>query len=364
MPERTIAEFRVTRLEILSEDGTLDEALAPDLGRDELVAMYRAMVRARLVDERMLKLQRQGRVGTFPPCTGHEAATVAPALAMRDDDWFVGNFRETPARLALGEPIVNQLVFYGGYEEGNVQPPGGRERLLPISILVGSQLAHAVGIAYATKLKGEDAAVVSYVGDGGTSEGDFHEALNLASVWRVPVVFIVLNNQWAISVPLEQQTRSRTLAQKAIAYEMPGVQVDGNDALAMYRATADALERARAGDGPTLIEAQTYRLMMHTTADDPKKYRSEEQVERWWKREPLGRLRKLLEARGWWDEARQSGLEAELRQEVDAAVEDYESRAGYSPEAPFDNVFGTRHQVLEEQRREFLAELAADQGGA
>lgn len=359
MPEKVIEEFSVSRLEILDENANVDEALEPKLTDERLLAMYRAMVLARAADDRMLKLQRQGRIGTFGPSTGQEACVVGPVSAMAKSDWFVGAFRELGGRLVLGETLTNQLLYYNGFEEGSVRP-GGDGRLLPISVIVGAQALHAVGIAYAMKYRKEKSAVLAFMGDGATSEGDFHEALNFAAVWQVPVVFICQNNQWAISVPRSKQTKSKTIAQKAIAYQMPGIQVDGNDILATYCAAKDALERAYSGGGPTLIEAVTYRLNMHTTADDPKKYRTDAEVEKWLGREPLIRFRKYLENKGIWNDARQSVLDEEIRQEIEAAVQGFEARTDFKPDAPFDHVFGTKHDVIEEQRREFLAALAEE----
>ena len=364
MPSRIVGEFSVPYLQILDEEGNADPALDPDLGGEQLTKIYRAMVLAREADQRMLKLQRQGRVGTFGPCTGQEACVVGPAFAMGETDWFLGAFRELGVRLVRGEPLINPYLFHNGYEEGNMQPDGGPKRLLPISIVVGSHTLHAVGIAYAMKYRSEKSAVVVTFGDGATSQGDFHEALNFASVWQVPVVFICQNNQWAISLPRHKQTRAKTLAQKAIAYEMPGIQVDGNDALAMYKATRDALNRAKAGEGPTLIEAVTYRLLMHTTSDEPKRYRSEEEEKTWWQREPLIRFRRYLNKRGMWSDEKEAALREDVKKEVDLAVKEFESLHDFKPDAPFDHVFGTRHEVIEEQRQEFLATLTKENGHA
>jgi pyruvate dehydrogenase E1 component alpha subunit len=363
MPEKVIEQFTVPRLEILDEDANLDEELEPQLNEEQLVGMYRAMLLARTGDDRMLKLQRQGRIGTFGPSTGQEACVVGPAFAMGEDDWFVSAFRELGGRLVRGESITSQLVYYNGFEEGTVRP-NGDGRLLPISVIVGAQALHAVGIAYAMKYRNQKSAVLVFMGDGATSEGDFHEAMNFAAVWQAPVIFICQNNQWAISIPREKQTKSSTIAQKAIAYQMPGIQVDGNDILAMYRATKEALGRAYEGKGPTFIEAVTYRLTMHTTADDPTKYRTEDEVAVWKTREPLIRFRKYLENKGFWNDEKQAALEEELKKEVEAAVQAFESRTEFKPDAPFDHVFGTRHDVIEEQRQEFLAALGkeADNG--
>jgi pyruvate dehydrogenase E1 component alpha subunit len=359
MPRELIGSYSLERLQILDEDGRVDEELEPDLGEVKLLRLYRAMVLAREDDQRMLKMQRQGRVGTFGPCTGQEASVVGPTLALTERDWFVGSFRELGGRLMRGEPLANGYLFHNGFEEGNVWD--GMDRTLPISIIVGAQTLHAVGIALALKLRREgDAAVLTFVGDGGSSQGDFHEALNLASVWQVPVVFVIQNNQWAISLPRSRQAHARTLAQRAIGYDMPGIQVDGNDVLATHVAAQQALERARSGGGPSLIEAVTYRLLMHTTADDPTKYRSEEEVKQWWARDPIPRFRKYLEAKGIWDDARDEALAAEVKAEVDAAVRQFESMKEFRQDAPFDHVFGTRHESIEEQRREFLAGLGEE----
>jgi len=357
MPRTTLAEYKVEHLQILDEQGNVDRKLEPDLPDDQLLRLYRGMVRARELDQRMLNLQRQGRIGTFGPCTGQEAPSTAAALAMHEDDWFVGAFRELGGRLMRGEPMTGTLFYYNGWEEGNVQPPEVGRRMLPIAVVVASQLLHAAGIGYACKLQGKGEAVVAFMGDGATSEGDFHEALNFASVWKAPVVFVSQNNQWAISVPREQQTASRTIAQKGIAYEMPSLQVDGNDALACYVAIKQALDRARAGEGPSFIEAVTYRLMMHTTADDPRKYRTEEQEKEWWQREPLLRFRRYLEGRELWDEAREEQLRTELKAEVDAAVREFEETRPWPLDRPFEHVFAEQHPSIARQHREYLRNI-------
>jgi len=364
MPRQEIAKFSVDYLQILDEDAKVDPKLEPDIEPDELHRIYRSMYLAREMDQRMLKLQRQGRIGTFGPCTGQEAIVVPAACAMGDDDWFVGAFRELGGRLARGEPLINTLLFHNGFEEGNVLPPEANSRLLPINIIVGSQCSQAAGLGYAMKYRGEKAAVVAFMGDGATSEGDFHEGLNFAGVWKAPVVFISQNNQWAISVPREKQTSSRTLAQKGIAYDMPCIQVDGNDALAMTVVMREALERAYNGEGPTFIEAVTYRLMMHTTADDPRKYRSEEEEQEWWQKEPIARLRKYLEAKGLWDEKQEAAMVAEVKEQIDATVTEFEARTEFQPDLPFDHVFGTEHEEIVAQREEFLSNLRKEAGDA
>ena len=356
MPLKKIESFSVSYLQILDENGKLDEKLEPRLSKAELIKLYRDMVFAREIDQRMLKLQRQGRVGTFGPNTGQEAISCAAAAAMGEKDWFVGAFRELGGRLVRGEEPHLAYLFHNGYEEGNLNDHS--KRLLPISIIVGAQTLHAVGIAYAMQYLGEkDSAAVTFLGDGGTSQGDFYEAMNFAGVWKAPVVFVVQNNQWAISIPRSKQTAAATLAQKAIAAGIRGIQVDGNDALAVYKATDEALKTAKSGKGPTLIEAITYRWMMHTTADDPKKYREEEEVEEMWKKEPIPRFKMYLEAKGIWSEDDENKLQDEIKKEVEAAVKKFESMKDFPPDANFDHVFGTRHEEIEEQREEFLENL-------
>jgi pyruvate dehydrogenase E1 component alpha subunit len=359
MPIKKIGSYSVSYLQILDEHGNLDRELEPELSDDDLLKLYRFMEMARDSDQRMLKLQRQGRIGTFPLCTGQEAPACGAALAMRDSDWLVASYRERGARLMRGEPPTQDYLYHNGWEEGSAQaePPSMR-RTTPIAIILGSQTLHAVGIAYAMRLKGEtDTAVVTFLGDGATSQGDFHEAMNFASVWQVPVVFVVQNNQWAISHPIERQMHSKTIAQKAIAYDMPALQIDGNDVLACYKAVSDALENARQGKGPTLIEAVTYRLLMHTTADDPKKYRSEEEEQSWWAKDPLIRFRKYLADRGILTEERSEQIRAEITQEVKEHVKRFESMTDFDPEAPFDHTFARPTARLEEQRAMFLADL-------
>ncbi len=357
MPRQTIAEFKLERLQILDENGRCDGKLEPALAPDDLLRLYHGMVRAREFDQRMLKLQRQGRVGTFGPCTGQEAPSTAAALAMQPDDWFVGSFRELGGRLLRGEPLVNLLFFTNGWEEGNVLPPEVGRRMLPMAVIVASQVPHAAGLGYAIKHRGAKEAVVCFMGDGATSQGDFHEGLNFAAVWQAPVVFISQNNQWAISVPREKQTHSRTLAQKGIAYDMPCLQIDGNDALACYVAIKEGLDRARDGGGPTFIEAVTYRLMMHTTADDPRKYRDEAQEQQWWQKEPLLRFRKYLAAKKLWDETKEEALLTEVRAEIDAAVKQFEETPPWPHDRPFAHTFATPPPLLEQQRQEFLASV-------
>jgi pyruvate dehydrogenase E1 component alpha subunit len=338
--------FQVEYLSILDSDGNLDTALEPKLADTELRSLYRSMLLARRLDERMVRLQRQGRIGTFAPTKGQEAAQVGSVFSLRPTDWMVPSFRETAAMIWRGWPIEKLLLFFAGHLEGGQPAPDQHD--LPITIPVATQLPHAVGLAYAAQYRGDDVVVMAYFGDGATSEGDFHEALNFAGVWHVPVVFVCQNNQWAISVPLKKQTHSRTIAQKALAYGLPGIQVDGNDVLAVYAAAREAVERARAGEGPTLIECVTYRLGVHTTADDPTKYRSEAEVAMWEQKDPLTRYRAYLEKRNLLEE----GLEQQVDEEIAEAIRRFEATPPPDPLTMFDHVYAELPPDLQAQRDE------------
>jgi pyruvate dehydrogenase E1 component alpha subunit len=344
-------QFAIESLSILDSDGNLDSALEPDIPPDELRRLYRAMLLGRRLDERMLRLQRQGRIGTFAPIKGQEASQIGSICALRPTDWMVPSFRETAAMLWRGWPIEKMLLFFAGYLEGGQPAPSQRD--LPITIPVATQLPHAVGLAYAAQYRGDDVVVMAYCGDGATSEGDFHEALNFAGVWHVPIVFVVQNNQWAISVPLKKQTHSRTLAQKALAYGFPGVQVDGNDLLAVHVASREAVDRARTGAGPTLVECVTYRLGVHTTADDPTKYRSDEEVKAWERKDPLTRFSRYLEKKSLLE----SGLEEQVDEEIARAVQVFEAAPPADPLTIFDHAYAERPPHLEVERAEMEARL-------
>src|SRR5262252_3329900 len=345
---RTILEpqFAIEHLSILDSDGNLDTTLEPDLAADDLKRLYRAMLLGRRLDERMLRLQRQGRIGTFAPIKGQEASQMGSVFTLRKTDWMVPSFRETAAMLWRGWPIEKILLFFAGYLEGGQPAPDQHD--LPVTIPVATQLPHAVGLAYAAQYKGDDAIVMAYCGDGATSEGDFHEALNFAGVWHVPLVVVVQNNQWAISVPLKKQTNSRTLAQKAPAYGFPGIQVDGNDVLAVYAASREAVERARDGGGPTLVECVTYRLGVHTTADDPTKYRSDEEVRAWERKDPLTRFHAYLEKKNLLEQ----GVDEQVDQQIARGVEAFESAAAADPLGMFEHAYGEPTPDLLAERAE------------
>jgi pyruvate dehydrogenase E1 component alpha subunit len=356
---RTLIEpqFPTERLSILDGDGKLDAKLEPKISPDDLKRLYRAMVLGRRLDERMLKLQRQGRIGTFAPIKGQEAAQIGSVFTLEPRDWMVPSFRDTAAMLWRGWPIDRLLAFYAGRLEGG--QPGPEQHDLPVTIPVATQLPHAVGLAYGIQYRGEDAVVMTYFGDGATSEGDFHEAANFAGVWHVPLVFVCQNNQWAISVPLKKQTNSRTIAQKSGAYGFPGIQVDGNDVLAVYAASREAVDRARAGGGPTLIECVTYRLGVHTTADDPTKYRTDEEVKFWEQKDPLTRFRAYLEKKKLLD----ASVDEQVDEEIARAVERFEAMPPADPLAMFDHAYAELTPDLAAQRAELAARLEAPADG-
>ena len=362
MPRTPIEpQFTVEHWSILDADGNLDVTLEPELAPDRLRALYRAMLLGRRLDERMVRLQRQGRIGTFAPIKGQEASQIGSVATLDSGDWMVPSFRETAAMLWRGWPIEQILLFFAGRLEGGRPGPGPRN--LPVCIPVATQLPHAVGLAYAARYKGDPAVVMAYCGDGATSEGDFHEALNFAGVWHVPVVFVVQNNQWAISIPLKKQTHSRTLAQKALAHGFPGIQVDGNDVLAVYAASRAAVDRARHDGGPTLIECVTYRLGVHTTADDPSRYRSEEEVRAWERKDPLTRFHAYLGKKNLLDETLEAGIDEEIARGVAA----FEAAPPADPLGMLDHVYAERPPHLEAQRGELLArpdDAGSGQAGA
>jgi pyruvate dehydrogenase E1 component alpha subunit len=360
MPRKNInLSQKVESLTILDENGNLDEALEPKIPDDMLLKLFRAMLLGRRFDERLLSLQRQGRIGTFAPIKGQEASQLGTVAQLRPSDWFVPSFRETAAELWRGRPLESVILTFGGFSEGALIGEAGNN--LPVSIPVGSQVLHAVGLGWAIKYRQKDDVVMTFLGDGGTSEGDFHEGMNFAGVYQAPVVFVCQNNQWAISVPRSKQTHSKTLAQKAVAYDIPGIQVDGNDVLAVYAAAGEAVDRARAGSGPTMIECVTYRLMMHTTADDPKRYRTEDEVDIWLKRDPLPRYQNYLLQKALLSEEKINALEEEVKEEIQTAVEKAEAqmKTPVDPLQMFEHAYAEMPPHLLEQREELADEVSA-----
>ncbi len=352
-------ERRIERLSILDKKGTVDKKLDPDLPKELLLKLYRAMLLGRRFDERLLALQRQGRIGTFPPISGQEAAHLGAVAVLRSDDWMVPAFRETAAEVWRGRSLESVIIGNAGFNEASAQDPPGPT--MPVAVPVGSQMLHAVGLGWAARYRGKDQVALTFFGDGATSEGDFHEAMNFAGVYQAPVIFVCQNNQWAISIPRSQQTRSATIAQKALAYGMAGIQVDGNDILAVYAAVAEAAERARAGQGPTLVECETYRIMMHTTADDPKRYRTDEEVDGWRRRDPITRFETYLKRRRLLTKAKIEAFEADVREEIQNAVDAAEARMANlgDPFDMFDHAYAEMTPAIAAHREEFLAETAA-----
>jgi pyruvate dehydrogenase E1 component alpha subunit len=350
--------YRVDYLSILDQDGNLDADLEPDLPDERLLWIHRTMLLARRFDERMLRLQRQGRIGTFAPIRGQEASQLGTVAALRESDWMVPAFREVAAEIARGKTMEGILLSYGGFNQGATVANGTNN--MPVSVPVGSQVLHAVGLGYGMKYRQADGVVLVYFGDGATSEGDFHEGLNFAGIFETPVVFCCQNNHWAISLPRSKQTRSKTLAQKALAYGIPGIQVDGNDVLAVYAAAREAVDRARSGGGPTLIECVTYRLSVHTTADDPKRYRTDEDVQDWEKRDPVPRFQKYLKDKGLLTDERiqeiEEEIDAEIQEAVDRAEKQMEELEGEAL-VMFDNIYAEMPPYLLAQREELEWEL-------
>ncbi len=323
MPRPVVAEFKVSMLKILDEEGNCDEQLKPALTDEQVKHLYELMVLTRTYDDLALKLQREGRIGTYPSSRGQEATQVASAFALEATDWLFPAFREAGAYITKGWPMDMQYQYWAGDERGGKVPEN--TRIFTIAIPVGTQVPHAVGFAWAAKLRGDKIAVLVYLGDGATSEGDVHEGMNFAGVFKVPVVLLIQNNQWAISVPRSKQTAAETLAQRAFSYGFDGLQVDGNDVFAVYKATKEALDKARSGKGPTLIECVTYRMSDHTTSDDAQRYRTDRELQEWARRDPIERLRKYMKRTGLWSDSYEKKVQAEAAEKVRLAVEEFES---------------------------------------
>lgn len=337
MPEEIIETFKVRYLSVLDPGGNIDNSLMPSLTPDDIKRLYELMVLSRTFDQRALSLQREGRLGTYAPIIGQEASQVGSAYAIERSDWVFPSFREMGVYITLGYPLYMLLQYWSGDERGAKSPDN--LNIFPVCVPVGTQIPHAVGAAMAAKYKKDKIAVVCYFGDGGTSKGDFHEGLNMSGVFKLPVVFVCQNNHWAISVPRERQTASKTLAQKAFAYGFEGIQVDGNDVFAVYKATKDALDKAKKGEGPTLIECLTYRIGDHTTADDASRYRPREEIEVWKAKDPILRLRLFMERSGSWTEQYQREVEEKAEAAVDEAVKKEESIEPPSTEDMFIYTF-------------------------
>jgi len=338
-------------LEILRPDGSLQGKAPVSLA--ETRRLYAAMVSARTYDHKGTALQKQGRLATYASFEGQEAAQIGAVATLRPDDWVVATYRDAAAMWMQGYPWVNLFLGRTGDERGGCPPDG--VNVMPPSITVGAHMIHAVGMAWAEQHQAGDRVAMTFFGDGATSEGDFHEAMNFAGVYQVPVIFLCQNNQYAISTPRSRQTASETIAQKADAYGFPGRQVDGNDLHAVLSATAGAVDRARSGGGPTLIEAVTFRVGAHTTADDPGRYRDPSEEATWRALDPLDRVRLYLEAAGEWDAGWQNDLESSAAAEIETAIGEAEALEPLAGGDLFEAMFATttpqldhQHSLLEE----------------
>jgi pyruvate dehydrogenase E1 component alpha subunit len=347
-------------LQFLDQDGSLAEDYEPRLSDEELLAAFRLMLLSRATSERAISLQRQGRLGTIATPDGQEAAIVGSVLALDTErDWLVPTYREMPAMIHMGLPLPRFLLYYRGHPLGNQIPEG--VNMLPVQIALGTQVPHAVGLAWGLRHQGSDAVVLVYFGEGASSEGDVHEAMNLAGVRRAPVIFVLQDNGWAISTPVARQSATASFALRGPGYGFPGELVDGNDLFAVHDATRRAVERARAGEGPTLIEARTYRLAPHNTSDDSSRYVDPTQLEDARARDPLPRLRAHLSERGLVDEESERRLSEEIAEEIAAAVREMESESEFTAEQLFEHVYEGLSPRLDRQRRA-LAEEDGERG--
>jgi pyruvate dehydrogenase E1 component subunit alpha len=347
MPRETIATFQIERLSILNTQGEVDTEQLPSLSNSEMLNLYELLLLTRLADERALSLQREGRLGTFPSSLGQEASQVGSGFAITKQDWIFPSFREIGVFLSLGSPLSLYYRYWLGDERGMNTPED--LNIFPINIAVGTHLLHAAGVALAARYRKDPVVSVAFLGDGATSKGDFHEALNMAGVYKLPLVAICQNNQWAISVSRQSQTATASLAQKAVAYGIKGIQVDGNDVLAVYQATEEALQRARNGGGATFIECETYRMSDHTTADDAGRYRDKAELESWKAKDPLLRMQRFLDNEGLWNNTEQNQLRETLVEQIDQAVREAESMAPPQPEEMFRF---TCHQLSSRQQEQ------------
>ena len=349
--------------QVLREDGTADPARDPFLDSEKLLAMYEAMLRIRRIDERMLGKQRQGKVGFFGTITGQEATPTATAFATETRDWIFPALRESSIMLCRGFPLSVWLAqAYGNsadIQKGRQMPShqaGRSVNQVGWSSCIGPQVPQAVGAAWAAKKKKDDVVTVGFMGDGATSEADFHSAMTFAAIWKVPCVMVCQNNHWSISVPTHKQTASKTIAVKAHAYGIPGARVDGNDVLAVYSVLKTAVDRARRGEGPTFVECLTYRIGPHSSSDDPTRYRSQDEVDAWVKKDPLARFEKYLLGAAILDEKIKASLEEKLHAEFEAAILAIEELPPPGRSTMFEDVYaGELPRHLREQQTEYLA---------
>ncbi len=352
-----IASFDIYYHQLLNKDGELTGEM-PEFAKDQntIIDLYKTMVLMRAYDTKAIALQRTGKMGTYAPIHGQEAISTATGHAMATDDVLAPYYRDYAAQIQRGVDMSEIYQYWGGDERGSQYKNQNED--FPIAVPIASQCLHAAGLAFAFKYRNQKRVAVTSIGEGGTSEGEFYEAINVAGAWNLPVVFIVNNNQWAISVPREKQTACQTFAQKAVAAGIEGVQVDGNDILACRKIIGEKIEKARAGNGPTVIEAITYRLCDHTTADDATRYQPQKQYDEAKAKEPIIRCEKFLRSLNLWDDAKQQALIEESRLKVNQAVEAYESHGTPSIESMFDYHYKDLPDELIEQREHALAQQA------
>jgi len=356
------AEFKIPYYQYLSDDGEPLDCFPEHLCDTELwIKFYKHMILVRTLDQKVIALQRTGQMGTYPSCLGQEAIGSAIGFTMDDTDVFAPYYRDQATQLLRGVPMEDIMRYWGGDERGS-NFTGVAKEDFPLCVPISTQITHAAGIATAFKVRRQRRAVVTTCGEGGTSRGDFSESINLAGTWQLPMVIVVNNNQWAISVRREDQTAAETIAQKAISAGIEGIQVDGNDPIAMLHIMDQALEKAHSGKGPTLIEAVSYRLCDHTTADDATRYRSADELNKGWEREPVKRLQSFLHGKNLWDEDKEQALIAECKEKVQAAAEVYLATPQEPPEAMFDYLYAELPAELEEQRAHVI-QKAANMGG-
>lgn len=338
--------------QVMDDNGKIiNPAWMPEIEPEKLVRIYKDMLFARTADLQIVSYQRQGRIYTYPPNYGQEAIAAAAGALIKDHDWMVPAFRELGTMLAKGVTLKEMFLYFMGNEEGSNFK--NANFTLPISVPIASQLVHAAGIGYAINYNKEKKVVYAFVGDGGTSEGDFHEAVNFAGVWKVPVIFIIQNNQYGISTPTRMQTASENLAVKAVAYGVKGIQVDGNDLFAMYRVIEESAKLCLNGDGPVLIEAVTYRKGAHTTSDDPTKYRTKEEEDAWEEKDPLKRLRLYLIENGLWSDKEESKIIPQYKEEIDRQFIEAENHPPYPKEDVFRHLYSEMPDDLKEQENQY-----------
>ncbi len=352
MPKKVLKEFKIEYLQIMDEEGNVDEPLMPKLSNEEIKRMYEMLVLIRAFDQKAFNMQRQGRLGTYIQFKGQEACQVGSALPLQDSDFVFPMYRNSGLLIARKQPIVQILQYWSGDERGQKAPDNVNN--FPISIPVGTQEIHAAGAAWAAKLRGTKQVAATWFGDGATSKGDFHEAMNFAGVFNLPVVFVCENNQFAISVPRARQTKAETIAQKAIAYGFEGLQVDGMDVFAVYKAMKDAVDKARSGNGPTLIECLAYRMCDHSTSDDASRYRTKEEMEMWAKKDPIERLEKFMRKKGLLDEQYKEDVLSKSKDIVEKAVTEFEKITPADPKDIFNYVFAEMTSEQKEQMEDLF----------